>query len=244
MIKAIKDDINGILEKDPAARNAIEVIVNYPGVHALILHRFANTLWRNHLKFIARFIASISRFLTGIEIHPAALIGQRFFIDHGTGVVIGETAEIGNDVTIYHGVTLGGTNWNKGKRHPTLGNGVIVGAGAKILGPIDIGHGVKVGANSVVVKGVPDGASVIGIPGKIIQSKDKSSGQSAANSCTLSENLCFSSYGETECENDPVTLEIRELLTQLLTLEHKLEAVCRENKKTQTNSFVQENTTV
>ena len=151
MFKYFREDLKSIFDRDPAARNVIEVLFSYPGIHAIAMHRISHALWRKGLKLFARIISSISRLLTGIEIHPGAKIGRRFFIDHGMGVVIGETAEVGDDVTLYHGVTLGGTSWSKGKRHPTLGNGVIVGAGAKILGPIKIGEGVKVGSNSVIM---------------------------------------------------------------------------------------------
>jgi len=163
----IREDIRVALERDPAARNQFEILIAYPGVHALILHRINHWIWNKELKCLARFFSNIARFLTGIEIHPAAKIGRRLFIDHGMGVVIGETAEIGDDCTIYHGVTLGGTSLSKGvKRHPTLKNRVIVGAGAKLLGPIVIGEGARIGANSVVVKNIAANATVIGIPGK------------------------------------------------------------------------------
>ncbi len=164
----IKEDINVVFERDPAARSVLEVILCYPGLHAIWMHRIAHFLWKRNLKTLARFISHINRFLTGIEIHPGAKIGRRFFIDHGMGVVIGETAEIGDDVIIYHQVTLGGVSTNKGKRHPTIGNNVVIGAGAKILGPIRIGNNVKIGANSVVIKNVPDNSTVVGIPGKVI----------------------------------------------------------------------------
>lgn len=164
----IKEDVSCVFERDPAARTRWEVLTTYPGVHAIIFHRVANRLWHSGWRYSARFLSFIGRAFTNIDIHPGATIGQRFFIDHGAGVVIGETAEIGDDVTLYHGVTLGGTSWNKGKRHPTLGNGVMVGAGAKILGPITLGNNVRVGANSVVVKDVPADRSVVGIPGKVV----------------------------------------------------------------------------
>jgi serine O-acetyltransferase len=165
MFKRLREDINCVFERDPAARNSFEVITNYPGLHALLMHRVSHFFWRIHLKWIARTLSQITRFLTGIEIHPGAQIGRRFFIDHGMGVVIGETAVIGDDVTLYHGVTLGGTSWKKGKRHPTLGNDVVVGAGAKVLGPITLLNGARVGSNAVVVKDVPENATVVGIPG-------------------------------------------------------------------------------
>lgn len=168
----IKRDVACVFERDPAARSTIEVLTTYPGVHAIILHRVANRLWLAKWRYPARFIAYLSRLFTNIDIHPGATIGQRFFIDHGAGVVIGETAEVGDDVTLYHGVTLGGTSWNKGKRHPTLGNGVMVGAGAKILGPITLHDRVRVGANSVVIEDVNVGCTVVGIPGKVVQVRE------------------------------------------------------------------------
>ena len=150
MFGRLKEEIAVVFDRDPAARNTWEVITCYPGFHALLFHRFAHWLWEIGLMWLARLTSHLGRWLTGIEIHPGATIGQRFFIDHGMGVVIGETAEIGDDCTLYHGVTLGGTSWNKGKRHPTLGNGVVIGAGAKILGPITIGAAAKIGSNAVV----------------------------------------------------------------------------------------------
>src|ERR1700704_2339491 len=164
MLERLKEEIAVVFERDPAARTRWEVITCYPGFHALLFHRLAHRLWDLEFKWLARFVSHLSRWLTGIEIHPGAAIGRRFFIDHGMGVVIGETAEIGDDCTLYHGVTLGGTSWNKGKRHPTLGKGVVVGAGAKILGPILIGDGARVGSNSVVVREVPAGATAVGVP--------------------------------------------------------------------------------
>jgi serine O-acetyltransferase len=172
LFKLVKEDIDSVFERDPAARNKIEVLTTYPGVHAIILHRISHSLWYMGWRYTARLISFASRVWSNIDIHPGATIGQRFFIDHGAGVVIGETAEIGDDVTLYHGVTLGGTSWNKGKRHPTLQNGVMVGAGAKILGPIVIGTQARVGANSVVVKDVPSGQTVVGIPGKVVQVRE------------------------------------------------------------------------
>jgi len=166
--KAIRADMEAILARDPAARSRLEVVLCYPGFHAVLMHRLAHGCWTRGLKLIARAIAVLSRFLTGIEIHPAARIGERFFIDHGIGVVVGETAEIGNDVTLYQGVTLGGTSLDKGKRHPTLEDGVIVGAGAKILGPFTVGKGARVGSNAVVLEAVPAGATVVGIPAKVV----------------------------------------------------------------------------
>ncbi len=169
MFKRLKEDIETVFERDPAARSILEVLLCYPGLHAVWLHRIAHWFWTHNLKLIARIISHFSRWLTGIEIHPGAKIGRRFFIDHGMGVVIGETTEIGNDVTLYHQVTLGGTSTKKGKRHPTIGNNVVIGAGAKVLGPVKIGDNCKIGANSVVIKDVPPNSTVVGIPGKVVR---------------------------------------------------------------------------
>lgn len=168
MFKTMREDIRSVFDRDPAAKSNWEVITCYPGLHAIWMHRFAHMLWRNGLHWIGRFVSHIARWMTGIEIHPGATIGHRFFIDHGMGVVIGETTEIGDDVTLYHGVTLGGTTWQKEKRHPTIGNGVIVGTGAKVLGSITIGEGSRIGANSVVLRDVPAHSTVIGIPGTVV----------------------------------------------------------------------------
>ena len=164
MFKNLKYDIQIVLKNDPAARSAFEVLLLYPSIHALINHRIAHKLYKKKHFFLARLLSQISRFFTGIEIHPGATIGKGLFIDHGMGVVIGETAEIGDDVLIYHGVTLGGTGKDTGKRHPTVGNNVVIGCGAKVLGPINIGKNVKIGANSVVLKDVPDDSTTVGIP--------------------------------------------------------------------------------
>ena len=170
--KRLAEDIQTVFEKDPAAKNIIEVLLCYPGLHALWLHRIAHSLYEERLILLARIISHINRFLTGIEIHPGAKIGRRFFIDHGAGVVIGETGEIGDDVLLYQGVVLGGTSHEKKKRHPTLKNNVVVGAGAIVLGAITVGEGARIGAGSVVVKDVPEGATVVGIPGKIVEPKE------------------------------------------------------------------------
>ena len=161
-----------VRERDPAARHWLDIVLNYPGLHAICFHRIANALYRSRLFLLARIVSNLGRFLTGIEIHPGAAIGKRFFIDHGMGIVIGETAEVGDDVTLFHGVTLGGTGKDKGKRHPTVGNNVTIGAGAKILGPITLGHHSKVGANAVVVKDVPEKCTAVGIPARIICSEN------------------------------------------------------------------------
>lgn len=165
----VRADIACVSARDPAANSALEVVLTYPGVHAIIWHRLAHRLWRRGWRFPARFASWWARALTNVDIHPGATIGERFFIDHGAGVVVGETAEIGNDVTLYHGVTLGGTSWKGGKRHPTLEDGVLVGCGAKILGPITVGKGARVGANSVVIEAVPPGMTVVGIPGRVVR---------------------------------------------------------------------------
>src|SRR5690242_4500689 len=169
MFRAIREQIDTIFREDPAAKSVLEIVLCYPGFHAILFHRFAHKLYSARLPLVPRVMSQFSRFLTGIEIHPGATIGRRFFIDHGAGVVIGETSKIGDDVTLYHGVTLGGTSWNKGKRHPTLEDGVMCGAGAKILGPITIGCNSRVGANSVVTKDVPPEMTVVGIPGRIVK---------------------------------------------------------------------------
>jgi serine O-acetyltransferase len=173
MFKTLREDIQTVFAKDPAARSTLEVIFCYPGLHALWLHRIAHFLWQHNFQFLARLLSHVGRFLTAIEIHPGARIGRRFFIDHGAGVVIGETAEIGDDVLLYQGVVLGGTTLKKGKRHPTIGRNVVVGAGAIALGPITIGDNARIGAGSVVVKSVPPGATVVGIPGRIVEDHRK-----------------------------------------------------------------------
>lgn len=173
MFKELREDINSVFERDPAARNVMEIIFCYPGLHALWIYRVAHWFWIKEFYFLGRFISHIGRFLTGVEIHPGAKIGKKFFIDHGMGVVIGETAEIGNNVTLYHGVTLGGVTWDKVKRHPTLEDNVVIGSGSKILGPFTVGKGAKVGSNSVVVKAVPENATVVGIPGRVVMSQEK-----------------------------------------------------------------------
>jgi serine O-acetyltransferase len=169
LFATLREDVCCVAERDPAARSTLEVILLYPGVHALIWHRLAHLLWAMEFKFAARFVSWLARFLTNIDIHPGATIGERLFIDHGAGVVIGETAIIGDDVTMYHGVTLGGTSWSAGKRHPTLESGVLIGAGAKILGPVVVGRSARIGANSVVIEDVPPEMTVVGIPGRIVR---------------------------------------------------------------------------
>lgn len=168
MFNKIREDIQSVFDRDPAARNILEVLFCYPGFHALLFYRIGNWLWRRRFYFLGRLTSHIGRFFTGIEIHPGATIGRKFFVDHGMGVVIGETSEIGDNVTLYHGVTLGGTTWKKIKRHPTIGNNVVIGVGAKVLGPIKIGDNSKIGANSVVVNEIPPNSIVVGIPGKVV----------------------------------------------------------------------------
>lgn len=171
MINALRRDIKVTFERDPASRNVLEILLCYPGLHAIWIHRLANWVWKKKLKLLGRFLSHISRFLTGIEIHPGAQLGPGFFIDHGMGVVIGETAEVGENVTLYHGVTLGGTSWKKEKRHPTIEDNVIIGANATILGPITVGTNSKIGSGSVVVKDVPPNSTVVGVPGRIVYQK-------------------------------------------------------------------------
>jgi serine O-acetyltransferase len=215
----IREDIRCIFERDPAARTTWEVVTCYPGFHARLFHRFSHRLWRWNWKWLARFLSHLARFLTGIEIHPGARIGRRFFIDHGMGVVIGETAEIGDDVTLYQGVTLGGTSWNKGKRHPTLANGVVVGAGAKILGPIHVGEGAKVGSNAVVVKDVPAGATTVGIPARVIES-----GREDAHA-KMAEKIGFPAYGMSGDMNDPMIKAMHALLDHVVNIDGRIEQI-------------------
>jgi serine O-acetyltransferase len=224
MFERIKEDISCVFERDPAARNAFEVLTNYSGVHALLMHRLNHWLWKRHFKWLARFLSTLTRWVTGIEIHPAATIGRRFFIDHGMGVVIGETAEIGDDCTLYHGVTLGGTSWNKGKRHPTLGDDVVVGAGAKVLGPIAIGSDVRIGSNAVVLRDVPAGATVVGIPGRVVQ---PAKGEADARRSETARRLGFDAYGQTQDMPDPVANAINSMLDHVHATDQKIEEICR-----------------
>ena len=233
MLKQLKEDIQAVFSRDPAARNTFEVLTTYPGIHALIMHRVAHELWENECKTSARILSSFSRFATGIEIHPGAKIGRRFFIDHGMGVVIGETAEIGDDVTLYHGVTLGGTTWNKGKRHPTLADGVVVGAGAKILGPFIVGKNAKVGSNAVVTKAVPEGVTAVGNPARFI-SKDKEQIQSTEQETkcpeqteSIIENTDFQAYAATQDQSDPMLEGMRVLLDRLEQNEKRMNHLCQ-----------------
>lgn len=224
MFERVREDIQSVFHRDPAARNAFEVLTCYPGLHAVWLHRLAHGLWTSGWKWLARMVSNFGRWMTGIEIHPGAKIGRRFFIDHGLGIVIGETAEIGDDVTIYQGVTLGGTSWNKGKRHPTLADGVVVGAGAKVLGPFTVGAGAKVGSNAVVTKEVPPGATVVGIPGRIIVKDDA---DQAAKRQAMAEKLGFDAYGVSQDMPDPVARAIGQLLDHLQAVDGRLEGMCK-----------------
>lgn len=217
------EDIQCVFERDPAARNTFEVLTTYPGVHAIIFHRLSHALWNFGLKWLARMLSNLARLLTGIEIHPGAQIGRRFFIDHGMGVVIGETAIIGDDCTLYHGVTLGGTSWQKGKRHPTLMNNVVVGAGAKVLGPIEIGEGGRIGSNAVVVKDVPPGATVVGVPGRLIN-RSRSGGTEHREA--IANKIGFDAYGATKDAPDPVAHAINCMLDHMHVVDKKMQAMC------------------
>ncbi len=219
----LHDEIHSYVDRDPAVRSLWEVFFTYPGFHAVVWHKLAHWLYRHRLYFVARIISSFSRWLTGIEIHPGAKIGRRLFIDHGTGLVIGETAEIGDDVTLYQGVTLGGTTLEKGKRHPTLEDGVIVGSGAQILGPFTVGSNARIGANSVVLKEVPPCSTIIGIPGRVVKTG------------RLRDGKCFDAYGTPvkDIEEAPppldaeLKLEVETLKAQLAALEARLENMTR-----------------
>ena len=205
------EDIRSVFNRDPAARNVFEIITCYSGVQAVIIYRFTHLLWRYKLYWLARFISTLARWITGIEIHPGAVIGRRFFIDHGMGVVIGETSEIGDDCMMYHGVTLGGTSWDKVKRHPTLKDGVIIGAGAKILGPITLGKNVRVGSNSVVVRSVDDNCTVVGIPGRVLKNK-------------VSDDDQFDSYAASTSSsaNDPTVQAVNSIIERLADIDEQI----------------------
>lgn len=220
MFERLKEDIACVFERDPAARNAFEVLTAYPGLHALIIHRGAHWLWQARCYWLGRMVSHLGRWLTGIEIHPGATIGRRFFIDHGMGVVIGETATIGNDCTLYHGVTLGGTTWNKGKRHPTLADNVVVGAGAKVLGPITVASGARIGSNAVVVKDVPENATVVGVPGNVITKKDSSSQRQA-----MAARMGFDAYGLSRDMPDPLANALNAMLDHIHKLEVQIEGL-------------------
>lgn len=221
----LREDVLCVFDRDPAARTWWEVVTAYPGVHAVWFHRLSHWLWNHGWFWLARFLSYLSRWWTGIEIHPAARIGRRFFIDHGMGVVIGETAVIGDDCTLYHGVTLGGTSWQKGKRHPTLGNGIVVGAGAKILGPVTIGDNARIGSNSVVLKDVPAASTVVGIPGHVVNQAG------AAQKAAIAKQLRFDAYGLSPDMPDPVAYAINHMLEHIQVLDRQIEelraALCK-----------------
>jgi serine O-acetyltransferase len=229
MFRRTVEDIQCVFDRDPAARSVWEVFTCYPGFHALQMHRFSHMLWGLGLRWLARFSSNVARFLTGVEIHPGAVIGRRVFIDHGMGVVIGETAEIGDDCTLYHGVTLGGVSWNKGKRHPTLGKGVVVGAGAKILGPFTVGDGAKVGSNSVVVKAVPDGATVVGIPARVVEAQ---AAQAAAG------RMAFDAYAVSADIDDPLNRVLNALGTRTEDFDGRLAEILDRLEKLETGENV------
>jgi len=249
MFQRLREDIGVVFDRDPAARTFFEVLTTYPGLHAILWHRMSHVLWGWNLKWLARLSSHLARWLTGIEIHPGAKIGRRVFIDHGMGVVIGETAEIGDDCTLYHGVTLGGTSWQKGKRHPTLEAGVIIGAGAKVLGPITLGAGAKVGSNAVVVKDVPAGATAVGIPARILDAdKDKTRDQpegrrtpqgggpelsegSAEGRQETAKKLGFSAYGIGADMNDPMVKALHGLIDHSNITDQRIEWIVAELKR-------------
>jgi serine O-acetyltransferase len=214
MFEKISEEIAVVFERDPAARSTWEVVTCYPGFHALLAHRLSHALWTRGFKWLARWVSHWARWLTGIEIHPGVRIGRRFFIDHGMGVVIGETTEIGDDCTLYQGVTLGGTSWDKGKRHPTLRDGVVVGAGAKVLGPFTVGRDARIGSNAVVLKEVPDGASVVGVPGRfasVVPADDKAAAYAVARDA-----------------NDPVARAMHALIDHSADTDKRIEQILAE----------------
>jgi serine O-acetyltransferase len=219
MLERIREDIKSVFARDPAARNTWEVITNYPGLHAIWWHRIAHKLWNKNWYWLARMLSTLTRFFTGVEIHPGAIIGRRFFIDHAMGVVIGETAVIGDDCTLYHGVTLGGTSWDEGKRHPTLEDNVVIGAGAKILGPITLAKGCKVGSNAVVTKDAPAGSTVIGIPGHII---DAPCNKPNNHRERVEQLIGFEAYGESEKCYDPISQVITNILEHSRAVDNQL----------------------
>ncbi|MCB1970182.1 MAG: serine O-acetyltransferase [Geminicoccaceae bacterium] len=214
MFKSLKDDVDAVFERDPAARSRFEILLCYPGLHATLFHRFSHLLWQKNWKLAARFLSQVGRFLTGIEIHPGATIGKRFFIDHGMGIVIGETAEVGDDVTLYQGVTLGGVKFRPGKRHPTIGDGVVIGAGAAVLGPFTVGRNARIGSNAVVLKEVPPDTTVVGIPAR-----------AAGPRVVTGGTPCFPAYGTDPGDtSDPVIRAIDRLCERVSELESRLAA--------------------
>lgn len=226
MFSRIKEDISVVFDRDPAARHTLEIITTYPGVHAIIMHRISHALSNRGLKWLARVLSNIARLFTGIEIHPAAVIGRRFFIDHGMGIVIGETAEIGDDCSLYHGVTLGGTSWTPGKRHPTLGNNVVVGAGAKILGPIMINDGARIGSNAVVVKEVPANTTVVGVPAREVIKSD----MTQKNREKIANKMGFDAYGATQDMSDPVAKTVNRMLDHIHKMDERMDKMCIQMK--------------
>lgn len=227
MFSRIKEDIQSVFARDPAARTTFEVLTNYPGMHAIWGHRLAKFFWARNFKWIGRTISTLVRWLTGVEIHPGATLGKRFFIDHGMGIVIGETAEIGDDCTIYHGVTLGGTSWSPGKRHPTLGNNVVIGAGAKVLGPLAIGDNARIGSNAVVVKDVPVGATVVGIPGRVV-SNGKEKPENDDKRTEIAQKYGFDAYAVSTNNPDPVAKAIGRMLDHMHLMDNKVNDLCKE----------------
>ncbi|WP_263772720.1 serine O-acetyltransferase [Propionivibrio soli] len=221
MFSRLREDIRSVFARDPAARNTWEVLTCYPGVHAVLMYRLAHWFWLRRLRWLGRFVSHLARFFTGIEIHPGATIGRRFFIDHGMGVVIGETAIVGDDVTLYHGVTLGGTSWNKGRRHPTLEDGVVIGAGAKVLGPITVGTRAKVGSNAVVVKEVPPGTTAVGNPARIIEPGQAQKREEKATQ------MGFSAYALSGNDDDPLAKAIHGLLDHAVETDRRLEVLVK-----------------
>jgi len=218
MFSRLREDLECIMERDPAARSRWEVVTCYPGLHALWLHRIAHAFWGHGLRWLARFTSNFSRFLTGIEIHPGATIGRRVFIDHGTGIVIGETAEVGDECTLYQGVTLGGTSLTRGaKRHPTLGRGVIVSAGAKVLGGFTVGDGARVGSNAVLLKEVPPGATAVGIPARILHKERDAEREQAAN------RMGFSAYGLSTAGDDPLSKAMHGLIDHVVAQQREID---------------------
>ena len=222
MFSHIKEDVSCVFDRDPAARNTFDVLTTYPGVYAIVTHRVSHVLWGKGFKWLARILSNVARLFTGIEIHPGAKISRRFFIDHGMGVVIGETAEIGDDCTLYHGVTLGGTSWQEGKRHPTLGNNVVVGAGAKILGPIKINDGARIGSNAVVVREVRENTTVVGVPGReVVQRSDEERKREA-----LARKMGFDAYGATQDMPDPVANTVNRMLDHIHKMDERMDKMC------------------
>lgn len=237
----LREDLQAARERDPSARSLVEIALGYPGLHAVWCHRLVHRMWHTPgLRLPARLLSQLARAITGIEIHPGARLGRRLFIDHGMGVVIGETAIVGDDVTIYQGVTLGGTSWNKGKRHPTLENNVVIGAGAQVLGPITIGVGAKVGSNAVVVKSVPAGATAVGIPARLIDTEQAQKREEKAGQ------MGFSAYALGEHEDDPLAKAIHGLLDHAVETDRRLEllrkkleqsGVCSESELASIDAF-------